>query len=79
MGRARLGVEWLAPAPSVLHRCGRTGQEGLYRLRADGYPVLVYVGQTGRALRERLRALRGVYAGEMPLAVGRPPAAQLIG
>lgn len=39
---------------------------GLYRLRARDDAVLAYVGQTGRSLHERLRALRGVYAREMP-------------
>ena len=35
---------------------------GFYRIRAHEFPILVYVGQTGRDLRERTRALsRNVY------------------
>lgn len=42
-------------------------QAGLYRIRATQLNELVYIGQTGRCLRERLRALRaGVYAEVMP-------------
>lgn len=33
-------------------------QPGVYRVRVTGKPVLVYVGQTGRNLRERLNDLR---------------------
>lgn len=44
-----------------------TKQSGLYRIRAVGKEGLIYIGQTGRCLRERLRALKsGVYAQEMP-------------
>lgn len=40
---------------------------GVYRVRAVGTEPLIYIGQTGRNLRERLRALRkGVMANEMP-------------
>lgn len=40
---------------------------GVYRVRAVGTESLIYIGQTGRNLRERLRALRkGVMADEMP-------------
>ncbi|MEE2753232.1 MAG: GIY-YIG nuclease family protein [Candidatus Latescibacterota bacterium] len=31
---------------------------GLYRVRPDGHPFLMYVGQTGRSLRERVLGLR---------------------
>jgi hypothetical protein len=37
-------------------------ESGFYRIRADNLPHLVYVGQTGRSLFERVRSLsRGVY------------------
>lgn len=40
---------------------------GLYRVQHDAYDGLVYIGETGRSLRGRLRALfRGIYDGEMP-------------
>jgi len=39
---------------------------GLYRIRARDDAVLGYIGQTGRSVLERLRALRGVYGTEMP-------------
>ncbi|PCR90312.1 hypothetical protein CP557_07035 [Natrinema ejinorense] len=40
---------------------------GVYRVRHDAYEGLVYIGQTGRSLRGRVRALaRGVFDGEMP-------------
>ncbi len=44
-----------------------TKLSGLYRIRARGRDGLIYIGQTGRCVRERLRALRaGVYANQMP-------------
>ncbi len=40
---------------------------GVYRVRHDAYDGLVYIGQTGRSLRGRIRALaRGAFEGEMP-------------
>ncbi|WP_210448046.1 hypothetical protein [Vibrio crassostreae] len=40
---------------------------GLYRIRSNKLNELIYIGQTGRCLRERLRALRkGVYSEFMP-------------
>ncbi len=39
---------------------------GLYRIRSVQTGRMLYVGQTGRTLRERLGALKGVYAEEMP-------------
>lgn len=51
-------LDGLAPIP--------TGP-GLYRVRAMGQERLAYIGQTGRSLRERLRALRRhALAVEMP-------------
>ncbi|GAL03381.1 hypothetical protein JCM19237_6275 [Photobacterium aphoticum] len=42
-------------------------QAGLYKIRAIQRNELIYIGQTGRCLRERLRALRtGVYSESMP-------------
>ena len=41
---------------------------GFYRLRVTDGASLAYIGQTGRSLRERLRALRlGTFAELMPL------------
>jgi len=41
--------------------------EGLYRVRHPAFDHLVYVGETGRSIRGRVRALaRGTYATEMP-------------
>lgn len=39
---------------------------GLYRIRSFGQAQLLYIGQTGRALHQRLRDLQGVYGPEMP-------------
>lgn len=39
---------------------------GLYRVRVAGDQVAVYVGQTGRSLRERLGSLGGAFADVMP-------------
>lgn len=39
---------------------------GLYRLRHAGQPQLLYIGQTGRTLRQRLVDLRAVFGAEMP-------------
>lgn len=41
-------------------------ESGLYRIRGRGDDRLAYIGQTGRSLRERVRALGGVYRPEMP-------------
>ncbi|MDN3663359.1 hypothetical protein [Vibrio agarivorans] len=44
-----------------------TKQAGLYRIRSPQRRELIYIGQTGRCLRERLRALRkGAYSQSMP-------------
>jgi hypothetical protein len=39
---------------------------GLYRIRSAGTHRILYVGQTGRTLRQRLRELKGVFGDEMP-------------
>jgi hypothetical protein len=39
---------------------------GLYRVRRADTGVIVYIGQTGRNLRERTSMLAGAYAAEMP-------------
>src|SRR4051795_8381300 len=61
-------VRWSAWLP--LHACwvpgGVPALPGLYRIRARDDAVLGYIGQTGRSVLERLRALRGVYGTEMP-------------
>jgi hypothetical protein len=41
-------------------------EPGLYRIRSVETGRLLYIGQTGRTLRERLGALRGVYGELMP-------------
>ena len=43
-----------------------TTQPGLYRIRSAETGRILYIGQTGRSLRERLRALSGVYGDVMP-------------
>ncbi|WP_225923912.1 hypothetical protein [Vibrio alfacsensis] len=60
--------EWLPLNGDVeVYKAVPTKQSGLYRIRAVGKDGLIYIGQTGRCLRGRLRALRsGVYASEMP-------------
>lgn len=60
--------EWLPLNGGVeVYKSVPAKQSGLYRIRAVGKKGLIYIGQTGRCLRERLRALRsGVYAQEMP-------------
>lgn len=65
-----LGFEWsswrrLESEADVL--AGFSTDPGLYRVRHDAYDGLIYIGETGRSLRGRLRALfRGIYDGEMP-------------
>ena len=39
---------------------------GLYRIRSVETGRILYIGQTGRSLRERMGALKGVYGDEMP-------------
>lgn len=39
---------------------------GLYRVRRSDSTEIVYIGQTGKGLRDRLRMLSGTYATEMP-------------
>jgi hypothetical protein len=58
-------TDWI-PLTSCLGARVIPAEAGLYRLRARGDNVLAYVGQTGRSLRERLNALRGIYGHEMP-------------
>jgi hypothetical protein len=41
-------------------------EPGLYRIRRVGETALAYVGQTGREIRERVRALRTIADAEMP-------------
>lgn len=44
-----------------------TSRPGLYRIRAEKCNELVYIGQTGRNLRERLKQLqKGTFAESMP-------------
>jgi hypothetical protein len=39
---------------------------GLYRIRSVETGRILYIGQTGRSLKERMGALKGVYGAEMP-------------
>lgn len=41
-------------------------ESGLYRIRATASEAILYIGQTGRSIRERLGSLRGVYGEQMP-------------
>jgi hypothetical protein len=79
-----LGLSWqpwrsLNPADGNLGEI--TQQPGLYRVRHQERDGLTYIGQTGRNLRERLRALAGWYEEQMsytdphvaaPVLVGSP-------
>ncbi len=65
-----LGVEWSAWGtlhPTGDHLSEFSTDPGLYRVRHSGRPGLEYIGETGRSLRGRVRALaRGVFADQMP-------------
>lgn len=59
------GLGWTAWRPLDAPRRSLPSCGGLYRIRAVGVPGLVYVGQTGRDLRERVAALaRNAYRDE---------------
>jgi hypothetical protein len=66
----RLDLDWkvwrsLDPDDSALSAIPT--DEGIYRVRYPEYRGLVYVGETGRSTRGRIRSLaRGTYADEMP-------------
>jgi len=75
---------WLSLHPDSEALDALSTDPGLYRVRHEAYEGLVYVGETGRSLRGRVRALaRGVFDGEMPFsdptgprrASGRSPTA----
>ena len=61
-------LDWSPWSP--LDVAGRNRQlpatPGLYRVRVSGTDLPVYIGQTGRSIRERLGMLRGAYAEQMP-------------
>ena len=64
-----MGFEWspwrsLNPADGELSEI--TTNSGIYRVRHLDRDGLTYIGQTGRSLRGRLRALAGCYEEEMP-------------
>ena len=65
-----MGVEWsdwTSLDPTVGDVSTFSTDEGVYRVRHRDRKGLTYVGETGRSLRGRVRALaRGVYADEMP-------------
>ncbi len=66
--KSALDIEWSSWVP--LERAGRnrdvSDQPGLYRIRSVETGRMLYVGQTGRTLSERLGALKGVYGDVMP-------------
>jgi len=58
---------WLSLNPDAGDLTTLPTDEGLYRVRHPDYEQLVYIGETGRSTRGRVRALaRGAYADEMP-------------
>ena len=60
---------WLSLHPDSEALDALSTDPGLYRVRHEAYEGLVYVGETGRSLRGRVRALaRGVFDGEMPFS-----------
>ncbi|MDL0145541.1 GIY-YIG nuclease family protein [Halobacterium salinarum] len=65
-----LGVEWSnwgTLDPGGDHLSTFSTDEGLYRVRHPARPGLEYIGETGRSVRGRVRALaHGVFAEEMP-------------
>ena len=61
-------LEW---SPWVPLQSARTDPDvprepGVYRIRSAETGVILYIGQTGRSLRDRLGALRYIYGDEMP-------------
>jgi hypothetical protein len=59
-------IQWSSwiPLDAILpeYQLNITTQPGFYRIRSSQHPGLVYLGETGRDLRERVRSLmRGVY------------------
>lgn len=65
-----LGLEWspwgsLGPGDRFISKLSTA--EGLYRVRHENLEELVYIGETGRSIRGRVRALAsGIFKGEMP-------------
>jgi len=57
---------WYSLDPTAADLSAITTEPGLYRVRHRKRKDLTYIGQTGRNLRERLRALAGCYNVEMP-------------
>lgn len=58
---------WVSLDPDDSDIATVTTEHGVYRVRHDAYDGLIYIGETGRSLRGRLRALAsGVFKGEMP-------------
>jgi hypothetical protein len=60
---------WLSLHPDGEELDVLSTDPSLYRLRHETYEGLIYIGETGRSLRGRLRALvRGVFDDEMPFS-----------
>ena len=59
--------QWGSLGPDKEFISGLSTDEGLYRVHHKDLPGLVYIGETGRDIRGRVRALAsGVFSGEMP-------------
>lgn len=59
--------DWVPLDPAIGDISGFTTDAGVYRVRHQEQDGLEYIGQTGRSLRGRVRALaRGTFAEEMP-------------
>lgn len=60
---------WLSLHPESDELDTLSTDAGLYRVRHEAYDGLIYIGETGRSLRGRIRALvRGVFDDEMPFS-----------
>ncbi|WP_323174702.1 hypothetical protein [Natrialba sp. PRR66] len=62
-----VGSNWGTLDPGGDHLSTFSTDKGLYRVRHPARPGLEYIGETGRSLRGRVRALaHGAFAEEMP-------------
>ncbi|AUG49450.1 hypothetical protein BVU17_17885 (plasmid) [Haloarcula taiwanensis] len=60
---------WLSLDPDSEELAALSTDAGLYRVRHETYGGLIYIGETGRSLRGRIRSLiRGVFDDEMPFS-----------
>lgn len=62
-------TNWVSLHPDDNEASALPTDPGLYRVRHQAYDGLVYLGETGRSVRGRIRALaRGIHDGEMPFS-----------